>query len=146
MNVYFTVFNTKPGMNFDLALPLVLRKKLRAEIQSLNRCLPDLVKKFKTEDFDIDFMINASAATEMVIRGPVRLRTSNTIEYVLWIPFITNQTYEEQLRHVLKHIEESVIHIFEKHKGDAAGIHETMMALIDHVLAHPELYQGDIPK
>ena len=99
-----------------------------------------LVKKIATEEFDIDFWINASVATEMVVRGPTRLRKSNTIEYFLWIPFIPNQTYEEQLRHVFKHIEESLIQIFQKNKGDPTGIHEAMMALIDHALAHPELY------
>ena len=86
------------------------------------------------------------AALETDIRGPTKLRKSKVIEYFLWIPFVPNQTYEEQLRHVFKHIEESLIKIFQKNHGDPTGIHETMMALIDHALAHPELYQGDIPK
>jgi hypothetical protein len=146
MNICFSGFYTNPGMNFNLALPYPFRLKLCEELNALNLSLPGLAKKFESDDYIIDFMINAWAAPETDIRGPTKLRKRKVIEYGFWMPFIPNQTYEEQLRHVLKHIEESLIQVFKKNNGDPTGIHETMMSLIDHALAHPELYQGDIPK
>lgn len=117
-----------------------LTKILRHKLNALNKNIDLFQKKFPT-DFYLDIVYSATGmCTELVIKGPIVHKKDKSVEFVSFIPYIQNMTYEEEVMYVFDQLEIVLGKIFEQYGADFPGIPEVFKEVKAEFLKSKEQY------
>ena len=141
MKSQFTQIYAEVGVAFDL--PHLLLKALRAKLDALGKTVPVFAKRFKTDDFVIDYIISATRRSgDLHVKGPGFLRKRPRVEFSIFIPYVEIADHGERMAYVLDQVGAGIREVLERYGVDSSGVEDCVREMIALVQSGSQDYQA----
>lgn len=137
----FTQLYSEVGASFRRLDGPFLEAMMR-NLDALNLIIEKFATSFKTNDFELTFILSAKTAIDSVkVMGPTWRHKAKDVEFVLSIPWRSTSNFVDEVQYVMPHIIEGISSVFTRYGVDASEVAPCLQQVLTEVLKNPKQFQ-----